>query len=179
MLLFFSWLIDWTAPSSLLVLTHHHFSHVRLFETPWTVIHQAPLPMGFSLIKDQTLAPCFASIDSSPVDHQGGLQSCFWAWALYDKVTPTFASIYMWPSSLCVSLCPNVPCLMRTWVTGLKPVLKGSFELDHTCTDYIGIPCFTVLRIMLCKHCLFFFFFLTTGGNYFVATQKMARTSQQ
>ena len=25
-----------------------HFSHVRLFATPWTVAHQAPLSMGFS-----------------------------------------------------------------------------------------------------------------------------------
>ena len=24
------------------------FSHVQLFETPWTVAHLAPLPMGFS-----------------------------------------------------------------------------------------------------------------------------------
>ena len=24
------------------------FSHVRLFAAPWTVAHQAPLPMGFS-----------------------------------------------------------------------------------------------------------------------------------
>ena len=24
------------------------FSHVRLFATPWTVAHHAPLPMGFS-----------------------------------------------------------------------------------------------------------------------------------
>ena len=24
------------------------FSHVRLFETPWTVAHQAPLSVGFS-----------------------------------------------------------------------------------------------------------------------------------
>ena len=24
-----------------------HFSHVRLFATPWTVAHQAPLSMGF------------------------------------------------------------------------------------------------------------------------------------
>ena len=24
------------------------FSHVQLFETPWTVAHQAPLSMGFS-----------------------------------------------------------------------------------------------------------------------------------
>ena len=25
-----------------------HFSHVRLFMTPWTVALQSPLPMGFS-----------------------------------------------------------------------------------------------------------------------------------
>ena len=25
-----------------------HFSHVRLFATPWIVAHQAPLSMGFS-----------------------------------------------------------------------------------------------------------------------------------
>ena len=25
-----------------------HFSHVRLFATPWAVAHQAPLSMGFS-----------------------------------------------------------------------------------------------------------------------------------
>ena len=25
-----------------------HFSHVQLFSTPWTVAHQAPLPMEFS-----------------------------------------------------------------------------------------------------------------------------------
>ena len=25
-----------------------HFSHVRLFVTPWTIAHQAPLSMGFS-----------------------------------------------------------------------------------------------------------------------------------
>ena len=25
-----------------------HFSHVRLFATPWPVAHQAPLSMGFS-----------------------------------------------------------------------------------------------------------------------------------
>ena len=29
-------------------LTHISLSHVRLFETPWSVAHQAPLSMGFS-----------------------------------------------------------------------------------------------------------------------------------
>ena len=27
-----------------------HFSCIRLFATPWTVAHQAPLSMGFSYI---------------------------------------------------------------------------------------------------------------------------------
>ena len=27
-------------------------SHVRLFETPWTVAYQAPLSMGFSTVKE-------------------------------------------------------------------------------------------------------------------------------
>ena len=27
----------------------HLFSHVQLFATPWTVAHQAPLPMEFSM----------------------------------------------------------------------------------------------------------------------------------
>ena len=33
--------------SLLLLLLLSRFSHVRLFETPWTVAHQAPPPMGF------------------------------------------------------------------------------------------------------------------------------------
>ena len=30
------------------LLSFSHFSHVQLFVTPWTVVHQAPLSMGFS-----------------------------------------------------------------------------------------------------------------------------------
>ena len=32
----------------LLLLLLSHFSRVQLFETPWTIAHQAPLSMGFS-----------------------------------------------------------------------------------------------------------------------------------
>ena len=121
-----------------------------------------PGSFGYGIFPDQgpNPSPLFCEHGLLASGSPGWSPKVFLAWALYDKVTPTFASIYTWPSSLCVSLCPNFPGLMRTWVTGLKPVLKGSSELDYTCTDYIGIPCFTVLlRIMLCKHCLFFFFF--------------------
>ena len=36
---------DITVPTKVKVKS---LSHVRLFETPWTVAYQAPLPMGFS-----------------------------------------------------------------------------------------------------------------------------------
>ena len=32
----------------LLLLLLSHFSHVRLFATPWTAAYQAPLSMGFA-----------------------------------------------------------------------------------------------------------------------------------
>ena len=34
------------------------FSHVRLFGTPWTVAHQAPLSMGFSRQEYWSGLPC-------------------------------------------------------------------------------------------------------------------------
>ena len=34
------------------------FSRVRLFETPWTVAHQAPLSMGFSMQEYWSGLPC-------------------------------------------------------------------------------------------------------------------------
>ena len=37
-----------SSPSLLRVCMVSRFSHVQLFETPWTVAHQAPLSMGFS-----------------------------------------------------------------------------------------------------------------------------------
>ena len=36
-----------------------HFSHVRLFPTPWTVDLQAPLSMGFSRQEPWNGLPCF------------------------------------------------------------------------------------------------------------------------
>ena len=35
-----------------------HFSHVRLFATPWTVARQAPLSMGFSRQEYWSGLPC-------------------------------------------------------------------------------------------------------------------------
>ena len=37
-----------SAPAKLCVCMLNHFSRVRLFGTPWTVVHQAPLSLGFS-----------------------------------------------------------------------------------------------------------------------------------
>ena len=38
--------------------TLSHFSHVRLFATPWTVAHQAPLSMRFSRQEYFSWLPC-------------------------------------------------------------------------------------------------------------------------
>ena len=43
-----------------------HFSHVRLFVTPWTVARQAPLSMGFSRQEYWSGLPCPPSRGSSP-----------------------------------------------------------------------------------------------------------------
>ena len=67
-----------------------HFSCVRFFATPWTVAHQAPLPMGFSgqeywsglpfpapgdlpypgIESVSPVAPAL-QVDSLPLSHQG------------------------------------------------------------------------------------------------------------
>ena len=46
------------AQSQLLLLLPSHFSRVRLLATPWTVVHQAPLSMGFSRQEDWSGLPC-------------------------------------------------------------------------------------------------------------------------
>ena len=40
-----------------------HFSHARFCETPWTIDHQSPLPMGFSRQKYWSGLPCSPSGD--------------------------------------------------------------------------------------------------------------------
>ena len=40
--------IDWFINRFILLLLLSHFSHVQLFVTPWTVVHQDPLSIGFS-----------------------------------------------------------------------------------------------------------------------------------
>ena len=42
------------------------FSHIRLFVTPWTVTHQAPLSMGFSSQECWSGLPCPPSRESFP-----------------------------------------------------------------------------------------------------------------
>ena len=37
-----------SAPAKLHACMLNHFSRVRLFVTPWAVVHRAPLPLGFS-----------------------------------------------------------------------------------------------------------------------------------
>ena len=44
-----------------------HFSHVQLFVTPWTVAHQTPLSMGFSMQEYWSGVPCPAP--GNKLDH--------------------------------------------------------------------------------------------------------------
>jgi len=48
-----------------------HFSHVRLFVTPWTVAHQAPLSMGFSWQECWSVLP-FPPLDRGVSRGQAG-----------------------------------------------------------------------------------------------------------
>ena len=49
-------------PTTIIYMKHacmlSHFSHVRLFTTPWTVAHQAPLSLGFSRQEYWRGLPC-------------------------------------------------------------------------------------------------------------------------
>ena len=47
---------SWNTKCNLWVQSH--FSHVRLFATPWIVAHQAPLSMGFSRQEFWSGLPC-------------------------------------------------------------------------------------------------------------------------
>ena len=74
-------------PPAVHVCILSHFSCVRLFATPWTVTHQAPLSMGFSRQEYWSGLPCpppgdlpdpgiklmspASKVDSLPLSHQG------------------------------------------------------------------------------------------------------------
>ena len=61
------------------------FSRVQLFATPWTVAHQAPLPMGFSRQESESRLPCSPPEESSQprdrnqVSHTAGTFFTNWA----------------------------------------------------------------------------------------------------
>ena len=61
-----------------------HFSHVRLFDTLWTVAHQAPLSMRFSREVYWSGLPCPPSRASSPSRHgtHASYVSCIGTWVL-------------------------------------------------------------------------------------------------
>ena len=76
------WNEVWYVATFFLLVFHSHvcvlscFSHVRLFETPWTVACQAPLPIGFSKQEDWSRLPMPSSRGSSqPKDRTASLGS--------------------------------------------------------------------------------------------------------
>ena len=80
-----------------------HFSHVQLFVIPWTIVHQAPLSMGFSKQEHWSGLPCpppgdlpgpwiepmspaspALQADSLPLRHQGS-PSCYYLITIFSQ----------------------------------------------------------------------------------------------
>ena len=74
-----------------------HFSHVRLFATPWTVAHQVPLSMGFSRQEYWSGLPCPPPEDlPSPGIEPTSLKSLHWQVGSLPLVPPGKPSFIPW-----------------------------------------------------------------------------------
>ena len=89
-------------------------------------------------------------------------------------------SLWQSNSNLCLHLhvpeCPLSYEDMSHWIKTSPKGLIWTWSHLHRLHRH---PLFYCASYHALQTLPFFFFFLTTGGNYFVATQKMARTSQQ
>ena len=68
-------------------------SHVQLFATPWTVVHQAPLSMGFPRLEYESELPFPAPRDLP--DRDETCVSCLGRWILYHSATRGALAIYL------------------------------------------------------------------------------------
>ena len=103
-----------------------HFSHVRLFVTPWTVAHQAPLSMGFSRQEYWSGLPCCPPGDRpSPGIKPESLLSPALANRFFTTSAPCEAPIVTVASLYCGSYWPGDG-------PGLLPALQF-FQNSGTC----------------------------------------------
>ena len=79
-----------------------HFSHVKLFATPWTVARQAPLSMGFSRQEYWNRLPCPPPGDLPNPGIEPALCPLCWQGGsspLEPPGKPTYMCIYMYNMS--------------------------------------------------------------------------------
>ena len=102
-------------------------SHVRLFVTPWTVAHQAPLSMGFPR-QEYWSGLLFQGIFLTQDWTQVSCVSCFGRQILYHFITywtfrSQLANQHWYLLSIWASLVPqmvkNLPAMLETWVRPL------------------------------------------------------------
>ena len=80
---------QWSSYFSFHVCVLSHFSHVQFFATPWTVISQAPLSMGFSRQEYWSGLPCPPPRDL----HDAGIEpKCLMSPALAGRFFTTSAT---------------------------------------------------------------------------------------
>ena len=127
----------------------HHFSHVCLFVTLWTVTCQAPLSMGFSKQEYWSGLPCWRS---SPPRYRTHISyvSCIDRQVLYHKHHLGNPSICAYHSfideylfSLLLNFCLHRPIeccrisILGLWSSDLEKVCHFSF-LPHRIHNYAG-----------------------------------------
>ena len=95
------------------------FSRVQLFETPWTVGHQAPLPMGFSRQEYWTGLPCPSPFTSLHIPSPQKI-------IVPPGGDPQYKETYLkGPKvSLVAQMVKNLPVVQETWVLSLGQVGK-------------------------------------------------------
>ena len=123
------WFLIFLITSVVLLLSH--FSHVQLFATLWTVIHQAPLSIGFSRQEYWSGLPC-PSPGDLPVPwgqtHVSYISICQWCL----KKVETGAS-------LVIQMVMNPLAVQVVWVRSLglggSPGEGNGYSLQYSCLE--------------------------------------------
>ena len=98
-------------------------SHARLFATPWTAAHQAPLPMGFSRR-----------------EHWSGVPLLYWNIKYYFFWEANTFEVSVWPLLHCLPfLLSPLPCPPRRLNT--KATRMGPYSSLHLETPSLRTPC--------------------------------------
>ena len=113
-----------------------HFSHVRLFATPWTVAHQAPLSMGFPRQEYWSGFPFLPPGDLPDPGMELAISyvSCIGRWGLYQCITweaHYYDKQYLWSVDCVWATMPNmyITSQKSSNMSAVPQPLLGSFLL--------------------------------------------------